>query len=543
MKKSVNDSPLEQLEEAFTILRTSLQRYDVSKARPVLLAGATAISVERLCQKFVMELKTDLFRLESLSSFVYDSEKMAELLEEYAKKKHKFTGAPVSIEVPEHYSELTLNLDQSHIGRDLRFFMTTKEEVISEVAGNVYLRVMGMKDDAALSVARKVVPQYLPRSKPGVTKVRNIGKEEVDVFNSYIPPEWMSYDKPLPDRLPKLFERLVNHLFPLKIEREYFYAWLYASLFNRAFVYLILCGPGGTGKNRLKLVLRALHGHQNTVDGKRSTLIERFNSQLADSTLAWFDELTYDQEMENFMKEVQNDSISIERKGVDATRSTKIYASLAISNNKPRDNYIAFDARKFVPLQIGRARLDTVMTPEEIEELTGKVETWNSPTYDIAFLAQIGRWIKKHGRSNRWSHLEYKGPMFYKLAHTSMSRWQKKAASIIIEGVGLNNSRIVEDREKGFLWSTVAEQSQKKNGDRSLQFPDFTTVKHFFEIFVDGKGRPTFKTTNVPGNIMGDFYVRLINKNASILTESEVNQAVTGDEDGQSEETGEEYDL
>src|SRR5690606_21243232 len=111
-------------------------------------------------------------------------------------------------------------------------------------------------------------------------------------------------------------------------------SWLYHSMFKRSFVYLILCGAPGTGKNRLKLVLRALHGHINTIDGKRSTLIERFNSQLADSTLAWFDELHYNMEMENTMKELQNDSISIERKGIDATRSTSIHASLIISNNK-----------------------------------------------------------------------------------------------------------------------------------------------------------------------------------------------------------------
>ena len=132
---------------------------------------------------------------------------------------------------------------------------------------------------------------------------------------------------------------------------------MYAALFNRAYTFLILCGAGGIGKNRLKLVNKALHGHHNAIDGKKSTFTERFNSQLYDCTEAWFDELTYTMDMENVMKEIQNDTISIERKGIDATRSTKIYASSVISNNKPRDNYIAFDARKFVPLQLTNNRL------------------------------------------------------------------------------------------------------------------------------------------------------------------------------------------
>lgn len=539
MEKNVS----QQFDSALEAARLKIFKYDPTKSRSITVSTGGTYSVESFAKSLFEKLGVSIVDFPEVFKRSKDMGAFEDLVRSHAERKKVLREPPEKTPavIPDSYHSLILNLDESHMGRETRFFMTTPEEYLSHVSGNVYLKVLGIPEDDAIHRARKVVPQYQPRSGPGIVSMKNFDGQEMNVFNSYVPPAWMSYEGELPDRLPKLFEKLVNHLFPLPEEREYFFAWLHASLFTRAFVYLILCGPGAIGKNRLKLVLRALHGHHNSVDGKRSTLRDRFNSQLADSTLAWFDELTYDLEMENVMKEIQNDSISIERKGVDATRSTKIFASSVISNNKPRDNYIAFDARKFVPLQVSRVRLDEVMTYEEIGKLTEKVESWDSPSYDVKFLAQIGRWVKKHGKSRKWSHLEYKGPMFYKLAHTSMSRWQKKAASMLIDGNGLNNSRITTDPKKGFLWSTVAEQTMKKNGDRSMQFPDFSTVKHFFDIFVDGEGKPTFKTASVPGNIMGDFYVKLINKNARILTEAEVNEIVTGEEDGEVEE--EVYDL
>lgn len=539
----MSTSLVSRFESLIEKARLKIIRYDPSKARPISLSNGGAQTIDKFSEKLREKAGPDLFDYPDLAQVMFSSEDMGELLAQYAKKNNiQNPSERQAVEVPDNYQNLTLNLDQAHPGRELKFFMTTKDEIPSSISGNVWLRVMGLKEDEALSQARKVVPEYRPRSKPGIVSHRTQSREDLSIFNSYTPPEWMTYKEPTPLGLPVLFERLVNHLFPIKLEREYFYDWLYTSLFDRAYVYLILCGVGGSGKNRLKLVMRALHGHANTVDGKRSTLVDRFNSQLADATLGWFDELHYDLEMENVMKEIQNDSIAIERKGVDATRSSKIYSSLAISNNKPRDNYISFDARKFVPLQVASTRLDTVMAPDEIEVLTKKVESWDSSEYDVAFIAQIGRWLQKRKLSGRWPHLEYKGPMFYKLAHTSMSRWQKKAASLLIEGTYQESSRVEYNDFKGYLWSTLSEQSYKKNGDRSLQFPDFSTVKYFFDIFVDGNGKTSFETQAVKGSLSGDFWVKLINKKIHIATETEVSHLI-GEESEDGEENQDDLDA
>lgn len=508
----------EQLAAALEKLNIEIIRYVPDKVK-ALVTKSGSMTVKKLMET-VASNKTTL-KKDSQDVCLANEQELNKMIYDYAEEKGLLNANLVGI--PEELQGLQLNCDLSAKNKDDEFFLTYDDETVSRVSGKAYIGILGLKQVDAYNMARKVIPEYLPRARPGVAIRKTKGKEG-SVFNKYIPPDWKRYPnrKELPDKLPVLFEKLVRHLFPLVEEREFFYSWLYSSMFDRAMTYLVLCGPPGTGKNRLKLVMRALHGHANATDGKKSTLVERFNSQLSDTTMCWFDELHYDMDMENVMKELQNDTIAIERKGVDATRATRIHASLIISNNKPRDNYIAFDARKFVPLQITPKRLEESMTPAEIDELTKKVENEDSSTFDIKFLAQIAMWIKRRGLNEKWPNLEYRGPMFWKLAHTSMSRWQKKAATVVLETNPKSSGRIIYDEKKGFLWSSIHEISQRKNGDRSLQFPDFSTVKYFFDIFKDSNGKKAFKTLEVHDNIMNDFYVRPLIARVEIITEAKV---------------------
>lgn len=513
---------IDEFQAALDSIDTKLIKYDERKTKSVHTDRGPAMTVEKFSKHLIGALGKKAVNYPNVFSALHSTEELGDMLKQYAEAK----GLAVStkIEIPSSFKDLTLNLDLSHTGQYAKFFLTTPDDFVSPVSGSAFIKVLQLKENDAVAAARKVFPLYLPRNPPGVSRQKDEQGVDMEYLNTYVPPAWTRYEgiDKLPDRLPASFEKLINHLFPLKEEREYFFSWAYHSLFSRAFVYLILCGAPGTGKNRLKLVLRALHGHSNTIDGKKSTLVERFNSQLADATLAWFDELHYDLEMENVMKELQNDSISIEKKGIDATRSTRIFASLIISNNKPRDNHIAFDGRKFAPLVVRDKRLDESMTPAEINDLTNKVEDWSKPTYDIAYIAQIGKWIKKHGKSKKWPNLEYRGPMFWALAHTSMSRWQKKAALLALDSAKNPKGRLTIDPKMGVLWSSLHDTSQRKNGDRSLQFPEFSSVKHFFDIFRDSKGQKVFETTLVPDSIMGDFWIKVIASDVKIMTEAQV---------------------
>lgn len=530
---------MSQLASALKSANIKILKFDPSKQRPVTTDKRGTINIEKFSKILMSELGKAAIKYPDVFEASHSIAAMEKLIEAHTKENKTYVGQ-VEIEIPKQFEDLTLNMDVT--SRDTSFFMTTKNEMVSDISGNTYIKAYQMNEAEAVSKARMVWPTYLPREDRGVSK-KIVDGIEKEIFNIYVPPSWMDLEEEVPDKLPELFQKLVKHLFPIDIEREYFYSWLHYSLFDRAFVYLILCGAPGTGKNRLKLVMRALHGHINTIDGKRSTLVERFNSQLADATLAWFDELHYDMDMENNMKELQNDSISIEKKGIDATRSTRIYASLAISNNKPRDNFISFDSRKFAPMNLTTDRLEKSMTSKDIKLLSEKVENPEATTFDVKFIAQIARWIQKHGKSDKWPHLEYRGPMFYKLAHTSMSRWQKKAASIILSANPRDTARARFDKDKGYLWSSLQELSQKKHGDKSLQFPDFTSIKYFFDIFMDDQGRKAFKTLNVKGDIMGDFWVKSLFE-VKIFTEAQVLEGGKSNGKENSEAHDEEtYDL
>jgi hypothetical protein len=377
-------------------------------------------------------------------------------------------------------------------------------------------------------------------------------EEEEKILNTYVPPEWELWRKKnpkdwqkLPSKPPKLVMKLLTHLIPDPKERKYFYAWLYASLTARSYVYLVLCGAPGAGKNRLKLLLRALHGRDNTNDGKKSTLDNRFNYQLSQGTLTWFDELKYDSDMENVMKEIQNDYLSIERKGVDATRSSTIHSSMVISNNKPRDNFLAFDARKFAPLMLAPVDLRHSMSEAEIELFSRKVET-GKPDFDVRFVAQVAKWILSIGAANlkTWPTLEYRGPMFWTLAHTSMARWQKKAISTLIDkktGIRVG----WDDAEGAHIWSKVEEKITKRSGEHAMVFPDYSSVKAFFDIFCDGNGMRAFTTKLIPGNnIMGDFYIYPLMDKVDIITEATVaQQREKGRRDGKKDSEKENFDI
>jgi hypothetical protein len=512
---------MSQLADALNVAKLKILKYDPSKQRPVA-TNKTTMPLEKFCKALSDSLGERAIEFPDVFKALHDIEVMSDMLEAYAREAGLLVEKIVR-EIPAAIENLTLNRDMTANSRDDKYFLTTPDERVSPITGDYYIEMHGLNAQDAISRARSVIPEYAPRGKAGMSRrVLSDGLEH-DVFNRYCPAPWVKYakenSKKIPDRLPDLFVKLVNHLFPRTEEREYLFDWLHDSMFSRAFTYLVLCGAPGVGKNRLKLVMRALHGEANATDGKKSTFTERFNTQLDKCTLLWFDELHYDADMENAMKEVQNDTISVEAKGVDATRSTRIYASSVISNNKPRDNYIAFDARKFAPLVVTNKVLSMSMSDHEIDMLTQKVENEQHPGYDLAFIAQIGMWIKKHGKGKKWKNNEYKGPMFWTLAHTSMSRWQKKAAVLILEP-GARPKNLEFDKAKGFKWSEVAEKANRKNGDRSLQFPDYTTVRAFFDVFRDSKGRKAFKTVGIPDNIMGDFYVKPLFDKVQIVTES-----------------------
>lgn len=518
-----------QLKDALDSIGLEITSYDPKKKRPLKLSRGPDTAVDKFCEQLVRELKSTVSEFEGVSALVWDAAAMAEELSSLAEDLGVLKGKPKK--TPKELEGLKLYCDVTYRGRGDRFFLVTPQNAKSVISGEYYISRKGLNDAEAMAESEGVIPEYRPRSGGGVESITQESGESVKVFNTYVPPRWQSHKWGTPDCLPPLFKKLVEHIFPIELEREYLYSWIYHSLFERSLVYLVLCGIPGLGKNRFMAVLTALHGYQNQVDGKLSTVREKFNSQLVGSTLITFDELEYTKDMENTLKAWQNTTVPIEKKGVDSSRGTPIYASIVISNNKPRDNYIAFDARKFAPLMLNtKPLLDGGLTQQEIDTLIAKTDE-RGDGYDPKFMAQIGRWIERHGRSTKWKNMEYQGPMFWRLAHISMFHWQKTVIEWLLDMSDTHLASVEQDSEKGFLWSSLNSRIMKRQKDKNLRIPDATSVSEFLLKFRSGKGKKVFAVEYVPDSRMNDFWVRVIFK-TKVITEVPDEKAREGNKYG-----------
>jgi hypothetical protein len=497
-----------------------IKSYDPEKSRPVRTTEGT-LTVGSFSQALMKALGKQLKNFPEILDGIQDHTEMERLLDEYAVEE---LGAGPGGSCPPELSHLTLYVDTSSSDPGMKKYFCTTPDGFKDISisGQYYIQKCGIGPKEIVHRATGVVPKYLPHRPPGVHRLINpVTQTPIDYYNSYVPPAWRLWKMrnpgewaKLPAKPPSLVLRMIQHVIPSKEERNYFYAWLYTSMTSRAYTFLVLCGLPGVGKNRLKLLIRALHGEYNSADGKKETFganQSKFNSQMEENTLIWFDELKYGPDMEPRMKEYQNEYISIERKGQDASRSTQIFCSMVISNNYPRDNYILFNSRKFAPLVLGNKALTAALTPEEIGELSEKLDDTH-PKFDVKMTAQIAKWITTIGPKHaaKWPNLEYQGPMYWKLAHTSMSRWQKIAVlALTVENK--NGPFKGWDATRGaFLWSKVEEALRHKKEYESKDYRDASTVKAFFETYCDLEGKKVFEVENTTSNTLQDFWIRPI---------------------------------
>lgn len=346
------------------------------------------------------------------------------------------------------------------------------------------------------------------------------------VFNCYQPSDWEKIAglEEVVGKIPEEVTTLVNHLLPIELERDYFYAWVYKSLFERAPTFLILHGMGGTGKTTLKNILFGLHGPHNCTTPGKSILDKEFNSILFKTTLVALDELEYTEKNESKMKEWINDRISIEGKGVDATRQTKLAASYMIINNKKKDNYISPEARKFAPLKIVDKRLEDVLSKQEVEKILKLSDYEKHTEVEHLKLAQFASWLKHFGPDlvKKFPNMEYKGPMFYELVVSSLYVWQRILTLAFIDKTDWAKKifEIIYYRDLGgYYWpdfSPVFFKAYRKQFN--VVSPNPFTAQEFVRAMIDPEGNRMFHVTKEfeGEKDFGQFYFRLKNDNRSM---------------------------
>jgi len=458
----------------------------------------TKISIKEYLESIVpslIQVNPDLVRLfySDKKKFQFQFKNLLQKIKKELRVSELESRGDLTKEIKDELHNLIPCADSSNMEKIILVHKETLIRYPYDYRNFLYLLGWEMSDVYQRAIIAKHV--YNPRKEERIFQATHEGVE-IKFLNTYRQPLWKDRDISDP-KIPELFTKFMKHLFPIKDERLYVYDWLHKSLTDRAYVYLVLNGKKGVGKNTFKHFYRALHGPHNFVDGKKSLLTTQFNSQLDECRALVLDEVKYGEDEENVLKEIQNDNVSIEKKGEDATRGSVIHCSIILMNNEAKDNYIAVDSRRFAPMTLGEVKLEEAMTTQDIDLLIGKFKEGHE-FYDPEFISQIGHWILKKGRDTRWGKEDcYKGPKFYDLVQTSLSEWRKY---IISEVRALKNS----DNDIPLLLSNIAESFGKKYKNRKT-FPDYTRVVNFCHYYRDKEGKRLLDIREIPEE--GDYEV------------------------------------
>lgn len=206
-------------------------------------------------------------------------------------------------------------------------------------------------------------------------------KDGTYTYNTYTPPKWQEdwfyskgVDEPLKiNIIPEIYDDFLKHLVgngkDSEASYEYIIKWLANGLRRKNYCILTTIGKQGIGKGVLGKIMKQLFGDKNYYEGSDRMFKGTFNSQIADNRLVYCDEISIkDREEEDRLKVVVNDTVEIEKKGVDA-KTINNYANFYISSNNMDAISLTADDRRFSIVELTDVKLLEVFSPDKIKEL------------------------------------------------------------------------------------------------------------------------------------------------------------------------------
>lgn len=444
---------------------------------------------------------------------------------DYLKEKQEEAGPE---EIPETYKGLRPFLDPGSRTNgfitDNIYLVDEQDRIVTRLDGATFVNVVKLKD---FSILPHRLRKYLPYG-PQVF-METFMDREVECNNTYVAPKWRwdwtpHYDKKrakaeLPPEIGILFKQIAIEA----EDRKYLYFWVYESLVGRARTHLTLSGSPGSGKTTFKELFTALHGKDNKADGRKNSLIGKFNNQLFNTSAVITDEWRGEPDDENRMKELLNRQIAIEIKNKSTTSNNDITASFLYINNEDRDNYIHFESRKFSFTNVSSKRLETVISKETLDKLT---EIFADDTFEkqstIDYIRRVADYIFAYGKelfdTNYFPQGEYRGSKFWHLCHTSMFVWQRLLVESILKPsvmghIGKQIPYLINESAQGLKYSELfALISRWREEKRDMKvFPqDYTRPMNFLRSYRDKSGNQVFKVSLIPDDSLGDFKIEFL---------------------------------
>ena len=230
----------------------------------------------------------------------------------------------------------------------------------------------------------------------------------ISYFNLYEPPSWMvneygQYKNEVEkvEEMPELFHRFFDHLSDGK-ESEYNYIvkWLANAIQDRNYCVLSAIGAPGIGKGVLGNIMLGLVGKDNYSKTDNRLITKDFNKQLLHKRLVFCDEINIKKTNHmNKFKDLVNDKIEIEGKGVDANLEEN-FASIYIASNNLDSLFIPENDRRFSVVELTSNRLDSKFSIKEIEQLNDMKNIEEFAKYLYHYKVDKAEMLKVH-RSKR----------------------------------------------------------------------------------------------------------------------------------------------
>ncbi len=202
-------------------------------------------------------------------------------------------------------------------------------------------------------------------------------RDGIAIYNRYAPPEWKKRNyflgEPIKPKAecPSLIIEYLNHFTCSdQASIEYTLDWLANALHRKNETMLVAIGDPGIGKGVLGTIMKNLFGEGNFYKARDQMLKSQFNGAVRDCQLLFIDEIAIRSKVEvDRLKDLINDTIEIEEKGVDAIQARN-FASIYIASN--RNTAIRFEPgdRRFSIIELTKTPLEATPLIKRIDELT-----------------------------------------------------------------------------------------------------------------------------------------------------------------------------
>lgn len=306
-----------------------------------------------------------------------------------------------------------------YITGDMKIFNPDTKECLGGDVDTWLKQVARKERELLLETSITGAIHYIPSNTSKVIKGQVDG-QDIPVFNTYVAPLWENNYTPL-ETPPKDFEDYMTKFIPDERCRNYVYFWLKNMVRNRNEDILLLHGIEGAGKGLLVEVASRLIGERNFFRTEQNFFASRFNQELADRKLVFFDELNMrEHRAKRTLKDMSNGYLKYEAKGKTPYNKDN-YASMIVANNDPRDCHIIQNDRRFSPIDIAKVNLSDQYSVDGLSSIWTKVRTDDSFIQEIYNFLMTNEYIEESwGKSFSW-----KGDLYKELCFTTLSQGER----------------------------------------------------------------------------------------------------------------------